>query len=72
MIIDYYLNHKSFRGSVSYSIKDHLFSGKIENIRDIVIFHSTSLEGIRLSFIEAVDQYLEDCKEIGMEPDNLV
>lgn len=62
------LNCKGYIGSVAFSEKDNVFFGKIEGINGLVNFEGESVKELTDAFHEAVDDYLEYCKEAGMEP----
>lgn len=62
------LKHKDFVGIFNYIEEEEVMFGKIEGITDLVTFEGTSIEEIKKSFIEAVEDYLELCKEAGKEP----
>ena len=44
-------------------------SGKLIGISDLVSFEGNSVNELMDAFIEAVEDYLETCQEIGKEPD---
>lgn len=62
------LTYKGYIGSVSFSEKDNVFFGKIEGINGLVNFEGESVKELTDAFHEAVDDYLEYCKEEGIEP----
>lgn len=61
------LKYKAFIGSVLFSSEDEVFHGKIEGINDLVTFEGDSVTQLKQSFIEAVDDYIELCKNLGKE-----
>jgi predicted HicB family RNase H-like nuclease len=63
------LHYKGYMGSVRFSAEDEVFHGKIEGIDDLISFEGKSVVEIKKAFQEAVDDYLEFCKEIGKEPE---
>ncbi|SKB54899.1 Predicted nuclease of the RNAse H fold, HicB family [Salegentibacter holothuriorum] len=63
-----YLEHKGYIGTVEFSADDKVFFGKIQGINDLILFEGESVSELENSFIEAVSDYLETCKEIGKEP----
>lgn len=65
------LEYKGYYAKVEYSSEDKVLFGKIEGINDLVNFESESTEGIEKEFRNAVDDYLEFCKEVGKEPDKV-
>lgn len=62
------LKYKDFIGSVSFSETDNVFFGKIEGIDGLVNFEGESVEELKNSFHEAVDDYLAYCEEEGLQP----
>ena len=62
------LKYKGYIGSVAFSEKDNVFFGKIEGIDGLVNFEGESVKELTDSFHEAVEDYLEYCKEEGIEP----
>lgn len=62
------LKYKGYIGSVAFSEKDHVFFGKIEGIDGLVNFEGESVKELTDAFHEAVDDYIEYCKEEGIEP----
>lgn len=62
------LKYKDYIGSVAFSEKDNVFFGKIEGIDGLVNFEGESVKELTDAFHEAVDDYLEYCKEEGIEP----
>jgi predicted HicB family RNase H-like nuclease len=62
------LNYKNFIGTFNYIEEEDILHGKIEGIKDLVTFEGKSIEEIKKAFTEAVDDYLELCKEIGKDP----
>jgi predicted HicB family RNase H-like nuclease len=63
------MKYKEYYGSVHYSDEDRVFYGKIEFIRALVSYEGTDVESLRQAFEEAVDDYLDTCKEQGKEPE---
>ncbi len=61
------LQYKDFLGSVHFSSDDAVFFGKIEGINDLITFEGKTVDEINKSFKEAVDDYLEICKQEGRE-----
>jgi len=65
---DNMLTYKGFYGSVEYSAADECFFGKIIGTTDLVTFEGKSVDNLKKSFAEAVEDYLVLCKEAGKEP----
>lgn len=52
------LRYKDYIGSVDFSEADNVFFGKIEGIGALVNYEGDSVEELKNSFREAVDDYL--------------
>ena len=63
------LEHRGYTGTIEFSAADELFFGKINGIRDVVTFEADSVAKLRKAFKEAVEDYLETCKQIEKDPD---
>lgn len=59
------MKYKGYEGSVEYSTHDGCFYGKIENIEDLVNYEGQTLEELKNSFHEAVDDYIEFCNSVN-------
>jgi len=62
------LLYKEFIGTVHYSTKDSVFYGKIEGINDLITFEGENVQDLKTSFEDAVEDYIELCKEVDKEP----
>lgn len=62
------MTYKGYIGTVHYSEEDEVFHGKIEAINDLIMFEGTSVKELKRAFHEAVDDYLEICREMCREP----
>lgn len=63
------LNHRGYSGTVDFSLKDNILFGKIIGIDDLVNYEAENLSKLKVAFIDAVEDYLDTCKEIGKSPD---
>lgn len=61
------LKYIAFFGSVHFSFEDEVFYGKFEGLNDLVTFERTTVAKLKSSFKEAVNDYIELCKETGIE-----
>jgi predicted HicB family RNase H-like nuclease len=64
------MEYNGYFGSVHYNDDDKVFYGKLEFIRALVSYEGTDVVSLRAAFEEAVDDYLEFCKETGKQPEN--
>lgn len=62
------ISYKDYIGTVNFSEEDMVFFGKVVGITDSISFEGDTVESLIEDFHEAVDEYLEFCKENGKEP----
>ena len=62
------MNYKGYIGTINFSEKDMVFFGKVEGVNGLINFEGDSVSSLVTSFHDAVDAYLEYCKEEGIEP----
>lgn len=62
------MTYQGYSARIEYSDEDACFVGRIAGIHDIISFHGESVDEIRQAFQEAIDFYLETCKERGDTP----
>lgn len=58
--IENMMEYKLFFGSVKYSSKDDILFGKVEFKKDLISYEGKSIDEIKKSFHEAVDNYIKD------------
>ncbi len=63
------LEHRGYLGSVLYSDEDEIFHGRLEFIRDLVTYEGADAKRLKRAFCEAVEDYLDLCRNEGREPD---
>lgn len=63
------LNYKGYTGSVQFDAADRIFHGRVLGIADIIGFEGESVKELEQDFRNAVDDYLETCREMGKEPE---
>ncbi|HGA5700449.1 TPA: type II toxin-antitoxin system HicB family antitoxin [Salmonella enterica subsp. enterica serovar Birkenhead] len=61
--------YKGYFGSIDISIDDDVLYGKLECINDLVTYEAKTIEALRKAFEEAVEDYIETCKELGRTPE---
>ena len=62
------LKYKDYEGTAELDMDRDVCRGKILFINDLVIYESESIAGLHLAFENAVDDYIETCVELGIEP----
>lgn len=63
------MKFKSYHGSIEFSIEDDCLHGRLLGIDDIITYEGNSVNEIKAAFKEAVNDYLQVCKELGKSPE---
>lgn len=67
-IVNNILEYKGYFTKIEYNVEDKVLFGKIEGINDLVSFESDQPNEIENEFHNAVDDYLELCRELSQLP----
>ena len=65
------MKYKGYEAIIEYDEVDRLFFGRVINTRDVISFDGTTVDELQQSFEAVIDEYLEDCKKEGKEPDKV-
>jgi predicted HicB family RNase H-like nuclease len=63
------MTYKGYTGSVHYNDEDRVLYGQVEYIRSFISYEGTDVDALRHAFEEAVDDYLDLCKQEGRKPE---
>ncbi|HIC8862137.1 TPA: type II toxin-antitoxin system HicB family antitoxin [Aeromonas hydrophila] len=63
------MSHNGYHGSIEFDLESGVLFGKIECINDLVTYEATSIRELEAEFIEAVNDYIDMCQQIGKSPD---
>ncbi len=67
--MDNTLTYKGYVGSVEISKEDNCLWGKVLFVRALLTYEGQTLAEIEDDFKGVIDEYLDDCKENGWEPE---
>ena len=63
------LEYKGYYGSIEYSKEDKCLYGKVLGMtKDSITYEGNTVEELENDFRDAIESYLEGCKEIGIKP----
>jgi len=62
------MKYKGYEGTAVLDVQRGICRGKILLINDLITYESESPKEIEKQFQEAVDDYLETCRELGRKP----
>jgi predicted HicB family RNase H-like nuclease len=63
------MEYKGYKARIDYDGDDKCFIGHIVGINDVVGFHGTSVDELKVAFEEAVDDYVATCAAVGKQPE---
>lgn len=63
------ISYKGFIGDVNFDSDARIFCGEVINTRTVITFQGQSVDEIEKEFRASIDDYLEWCKEDGVEPE---
>lgn len=63
------MSYGGYNGTVQFSKEDNCFFGKVIGIRSLLSYEGQSLEDLKRNFQRSVDEYLEECEERGVVPE---
>lgn len=61
------LHHSGYTAAITYEDGDDLMHGATINTRAVLHFASKDLDGLKAAFAETIADYLEWCRERGVE-----
>lgn len=62
------MTYQGYTARIEYDERDDIFVGRILGIRAIISFHGQTVDELRRKFQHAVDDYLAECSEKGVDP----
>lgn len=61
------IQYKGYLSKIEFDTEDLVLRGKIEGINDLITFETNDILRVEEEFKNAVEDYLEFCKEVGKE-----
>ena len=65
------MEHNGYYARIEYSEEDQCFFGEIAGITDVISFEGENIDELKMAFAEAVEDYLNLCRQQGKEPQKL-
>ena len=63
------LSYKNYNGTVEYSKEDSCLFGKVVGIKSLLSYEGNSVQELEQDFQNVIDEYLADCRERNVEPE---
>ena len=62
------MEYKGYYGSVEASVEDGCLFGKLEFVGPLINYEGATVQEMEAAFHEAVDDYMQSCRDQGIEP----
>lgn len=63
------MTYKGYTARVDYDERDSILVGRLLGLRSIISFHASTVKELKAELKRAVDDYLADCEEEGVQPE---
>jgi predicted HicB family RNase H-like nuclease len=63
------LKYKNYSGFVLYDDTARIFHGEVTGLKAVITFQGTTVDEIEQAFRDSIDDYIDWCKERGVEPE---
>lgn len=63
------LEYKGYCAEIEYDAEDGIFIGEILGIGDSLNFHGHSMDELRDTFSQCIDNYLDLCRKVQKDPE---
>jgi predicted HicB family RNase H-like nuclease len=63
------MTYKGYSAVVEFDARDGVFVGRLLHLNDVIAFEGTTVAELREAMQDAVEEYLEWCREDGVEPE---
>jgi len=63
------LSYKNYNGTVEYSKEDQCLFGRVVGVKSLLSYEGASVQELEQDFQNVINEYLEDCRERNIEPE---
>ena len=63
------MEYRGYLAHVEFDEEANIFHGEVVNIRDVITFQGKSVDELRQSFVDSVEDYFAFCAERSEEPE---
>ncbi len=63
------LSYKNYNGTVEYSKEDGCLFGRVVGVKSLLSYEGESVQELEQDFKNAIDEYLKDCEERNVQPE---
>ncbi len=65
------MEYENFKAQIEFDAEDNIFRGEVINTRDVIGFSGRSVEELQAAFRQAVERYLEWCRNRELPANDL-
>lgn len=63
------LEYNGYHATVTYDADDEIFVGEVFGVADFLSFHGSSIQELKQTFANCIDNYLDVCRQAGKNPE---
>lgn len=63
------ISYKNYNGTVEFSKEDQCLYGKVVGIKSLLSYEGNSVQELQTDFQNVIDEYLNDCEERDVQPE---
>ena len=63
------MEYKGFLGTIEFSAGDNIMFGKVQGVNASITYEGETINDLISDFHDAIEDYLDYCKEKGIEPE---
>ncbi len=63
------MNLKGYTARIEFDERDNIFVGRVLGLHAMISFHGETVAELRAEFESSIDEFLRDCKELGVRPE---
>ncbi|MGB7414288.1 MAG: type II toxin-antitoxin system HicB family antitoxin, partial [Thermosynechococcaceae cyanobacterium] len=62
------MKYKGYEATIEFDAEDRILFGRVVGTQDVIAFDGQTVDELEASFQAVVDEYLEDCEQVGKNP----
>jgi predicted HicB family RNase H-like nuclease len=64
-----HIEYQGYKAKVTYSREDDVLVGRVIDVDALIMFSGSSIAELKAEFQAAIDSYLAECAELGIQPE---
>lgn len=67
-----FIKYREYYGSIEFDTIDEIYCGKVMGVRSLITYYGDTKHKLYESFVDAVNEYVQDCKDLGIVPEKSI